>query len=65
MDPKVNDDFHKWLEKTYGRDDIGHVEASRTKNIQVFGDEFGLYQRNKNFEDWYEEVTRCNDYWIT
>ena len=31
MDPKVNDDFHKWLEKTYGRDDIGHVEATRGK----------------------------------
>ena len=31
MDPKFNDDFHKWLEKTYGSDDIGHVEASRGK----------------------------------
>ena len=29
--PKVNDNFHKWLEKTYGIDDIGHVEASRGK----------------------------------
>ena len=29
--PKLNDDFHKWLEKTYGSDDIGHVEASRGK----------------------------------
>ena len=26
VDPKVNDDFHKWLDKTYGSDDIGHVE---------------------------------------
>ena len=31
MDPKVKDDFHKWLEKTYGSDDIVHVEASRRK----------------------------------
>ena len=31
MDPKFNEDFHKWLEKTYGSDDIGHVEASRGK----------------------------------
>ena len=29
MDPKVSNDFHKWLEKTYGSDDIGNVEASR------------------------------------
>jgi hypothetical protein len=29
VDPKVNDDFHGWLEKTYGSDDIGHVEATR------------------------------------
>ena len=27
VDPKVNDVFHKWLEKTYGSDDIGNVEA--------------------------------------
>ena len=25
VDPKVNSDFHEWLEKTYGSDDIGHV----------------------------------------
>ena len=31
MDPKVNDDFNKLLEKTYGSDNIGHVEASRGK----------------------------------
>ena len=31
MDPKVNDDFNKWLEKTYRSDDIGNVEASRWK----------------------------------
>ena len=31
VDPKVNDIFHKWLEKTYGSDDIGYVEASRGK----------------------------------
>ena len=29
--PKLNDDFHKWLDKTYGSDDIGHVESSREK----------------------------------
>ena len=28
VDPKFNNYFHKWLEKTYGSDDIGHVEAS-------------------------------------
>ena len=31
MDPKVKDDFHKWLEKIYGSDDIGHVKSSRVK----------------------------------
>ena len=31
VDPKLNDDFHKWLEKTHGSDDIGHLEASRGK----------------------------------
>ena len=31
VDPKVNDDFQKWLEKMYGSDDIGHVEARRGK----------------------------------
>ena len=31
LDPKVNDDFHKWLEKTNGSNDIGHVEARRVK----------------------------------
>ena len=31
VDPKVNDNFHKWLEKTYGSDGIGNVEASRGK----------------------------------
>ena len=30
-DPNFNDDFHKWLEKTYEIDDIGHVESSRGK----------------------------------
>ena len=29
--PKVNDDFQNLLEKTYGSDDIGHVEASYGK----------------------------------
>jgi hypothetical protein len=29
VDPKVNNQFHGWLEKTYGSDDIGHVEATR------------------------------------
>ena len=31
LDPDFNDDFHKCLEKKYGSDDIGHVEASRGK----------------------------------
>ena len=31
VDPKVNDDFQKWLEKTYVSGDIGHVEESRGK----------------------------------
>ena len=31
MDPKVNGDFQKWLEKTYGSNDIGHVDASHGK----------------------------------
>ena len=31
VDTKVNDDFHKWLEKKFGSDDILHVEASRGK----------------------------------
>ena len=31
LDPMLNDGFHKWLEKMYGSDDIGHVEASRVK----------------------------------
>ena len=28
VDPKVNDYFHVRLDKTYGSDDIGHVEES-------------------------------------
>ena len=36
VDPKVNDDFQKWLEKMYGSDDIGHVEASRVKVHEYF-----------------------------
>ena len=31
VDQKVNDYFHKCLEKAYGSDDIGQVEASRGK----------------------------------
>ena len=31
MNPKVNDDLRKWLEKMYGSGDIGHVEASHGK----------------------------------
>ena len=31
LDPMLNDNFYKWLEKTYGSDDIVHVEASRVK----------------------------------
>ena len=31
VDPKVNGDFHKRLEKTYESDDIGHVKASHEK----------------------------------
>ena len=26
---KFNNDFHKWLERTYGSNDIEYVEASR------------------------------------
>ena len=29
--PKLNDDFHKWLDKKYGSDDIVNVESSREK----------------------------------
>ena len=28
MDPNVNVDFHTWLDKTDGSDNIGHAEAS-------------------------------------
>ena len=28
MDPNFNNDFHKWLDKMYGSDYIGNVEAS-------------------------------------
>ena len=31
VNPKFNNDLHKWLDKTCGSDDIGHVEASRGK----------------------------------
>ena len=31
VDTKINDYFHKWLDKTYGSDNIGHVGASRGK----------------------------------
>ena len=31
VDPKVNDDFHIWCEKTYGSDKIGHVKVVRGK----------------------------------
>ena len=31
VDPNVNDDFHKWVEKTCGSNDIGHVESSSVK----------------------------------
>ena len=31
VDQKVNNYFHKCLEKSYGSDDIGQVEASRGK----------------------------------
>ena len=31
VDPKFNNCFNKWLEKTYVSDDIGHVEARRGK----------------------------------
>ena len=27
MDTKLKDDFQKWLDKTYGSDDIGNVKA--------------------------------------
>jgi hypothetical protein len=31
VDPKVNDDFAQWCEKTYGSDDLGHVKVVRGK----------------------------------
>jgi hypothetical protein len=31
VDPKVNDEFAKWCEKTYGSDDLGHVKVVRGK----------------------------------
>jgi hypothetical protein len=31
VDPKVNDDFAKWCEATYGSDDLGHVKVVRGK----------------------------------
>jgi hypothetical protein len=29
VDPKVNDEFHAWLEKTYGSEELGHVTSTR------------------------------------
>ena len=37
IDPKVNDEFEKWLEKTYGNDNIGHVTTTRGKVHSYLG----------------------------
>ena len=37
VDPSVNDEFHKWLEATYGNDEIGHVTATRGKVHDYLG----------------------------
>ena len=29
VDPKVNDEFYKWLEATYGSNELGHVTTTR------------------------------------
>ena len=54
LDPKVNHDFHKLLDKTYGSNDIWHVEASYGK----------LHEYLAMALDCTEEVPRCNDCWI-
>ena len=36
VDPKVNDYVHKWLEKTYGSNDIGHVEEICGKYTSIW-----------------------------
>eukprot|EP00957_Ditylum_brightwellii_P078948 6003248-Ditylum_brightwellii.AAC.1 len=30
-DPKVNDKFHKWCERKYGSEELGHVKVVRRK----------------------------------
>jgi hypothetical protein len=37
VDPQVNDDFLKWLEKTYGDSNIGKVKATRGKRHNYLG----------------------------
>ena len=37
VDPKVNDEFSEWCEKTNGSDDLGHVKVVRGKLHVYFG----------------------------
>ena len=58
VDPKVDDDFQKWLEKTYGSDDIGHVEVSRGKLHEYLEMTLDYTEEKKKYL--YEEVPGCN-----
>ena len=37
LDPKVNDEFIKWVNKLYGDDEISRVKATRGKKHDYLG----------------------------
>jgi hypothetical protein len=46
VDPKVNDDFHTWLESMYGDDDIGNVKSVRGKIHDYLGMRLDYTEQN-------------------
>ena len=37
VDPKVNDNFYEWAEKTYGSEELGHVKIHHGKQYNYLG----------------------------
>ena len=68
IDPKVNDNFHEWLEKTYGEDGIGKVKSTRGKKHEYLAMRFDFNRKGKvglDMTDYIKQMVNEFPYAIT
>jgi hypothetical protein len=61
VDPKVNDDFHAWLEQMYGDPNIGQVKAVRGKRHEYLGMVLDFTQPGKVMIDMTDYVKKMTE----